>query len=822
MRLTLRTLLAYMDDILEPEEQRDLNEKIEASDFASDLIHRIRDSVRRLRLGAPEVLPDSDDVLDEGFNGDANVTAEYLDNTLPPEQVPEFERVCLEPGVEADMYLAEAAACHQILRMVLVEPVEIDADMKRRLYEIPSGTVPGGPAPSNPVPNGPPAVTPEPEVAAAPQPPMPVTSSPQAAPEPVPTAEHELPAYLREAQQSKIRSRRLFIAAAAVLAIVGYFGLGALEEPDLPAEVAAIDADALSGGLVVGEMQEADPTPTPGATSETEAPAFDTLSGDPTETEGRETDEAEEAPAFNTQSSEEAAGTEPETEPSEDPLEKPSETSAVAVARGDDEVTPRGGASGLEDSLAMATADLGSEESGVPFELPGETGEGVGESAGEPGLEDASLAGSIGPANGDLPAAEEAEAEVPAAVASGPVPIGFYFGGTDATGKAKDVLLSWDADQRDWFRIETQTPVSTGDRLLNLPSYNSLIVLDDLNVSVGGATQLSFPVGSERPEGVPDRALVLELVYGHLIVNSAGGASLALAVAGDVKLIELQPGSQLGVRVQRIFVSGADHENTAAPVRADWYLLQGSASVTGSLAGIEDPVEREVMAADAWSTIDGQDIASRANVEPPVWVRGQEVRRSQGRARSMLAGRIEPEKPVGPTLLAIFDRSDEGRRPENRALIAEASLYVGEYEPFVRELGDEQAANVWDQHIEALRQALTLSPEAAAQVRDALLSQRNPSDAERLMKLIRGFSPEEIGTTPDEWQSREGVLSELISWLDDSSLDVRVLAYHNLCQITATKNLEGYTPTKRKDDRERAKKRLWARLDRGELRPAGP
>lgn len=129
MRLTLRTLLAYLDDLLEPGQSREIGEKISESGYASALVDRIREVMRRRRLTAP-------DPKSPNSGLDTNSIAEYLDNTLDPDAVADVEKVCLD----SDVHLAEVAASHQILTLVLGEPVDVPARTRERMYALgPSG-----------------------------------------------------------------------------------------------------------------------------------------------------------------------------------------------------------------------------------------------------------------------------------------------------------------------------------------------------------------------------------------------------------------------------------------------------------------------------------------------------------------------------------------------------------------------------------------------------------------------------------------------------------------------------------------------------------
>lgn len=136
MRLTLRTLLAYLDDILEPSQTREIGSKISESGYASALVNRIREVMRRRRLTAP-------DPSGPGSGLDPNKVAEYLDNTLPPDAVADVEKVCLD----SDVHLAEVAASHQILTIVLGEPVEVPSKTRERMYAL--GSTSNAPQGSN-------------------------------------------------------------------------------------------------------------------------------------------------------------------------------------------------------------------------------------------------------------------------------------------------------------------------------------------------------------------------------------------------------------------------------------------------------------------------------------------------------------------------------------------------------------------------------------------------------------------------------------------------------------------------------------------------
>jgi hypothetical protein len=126
MRLTLRTLLAWLDDTLPPSEVREIGKQVGESPFAQELVERIHRVTRQRRLTIPSSTgPDATD---------PNLVASYLDSGLEPDLVADYEKQCLT----SDVHLAEVASVHQILSLI-GQKAKVPNEAKNRMYHLVKG-----------------------------------------------------------------------------------------------------------------------------------------------------------------------------------------------------------------------------------------------------------------------------------------------------------------------------------------------------------------------------------------------------------------------------------------------------------------------------------------------------------------------------------------------------------------------------------------------------------------------------------------------------------------------------------------------------------
>src|SRR5262249_5171177 len=113
---------------LDPAQAHDIGHKVAESPVAQELVERIRKVTRRRSLANPPVQGDATKL-------DPNTVAEYLSDSLSPEQVEEVEQICLEQ----DVYLAEVVSCHQILTLLVTEQAHVPPTARQRMYRLVKG-----------------------------------------------------------------------------------------------------------------------------------------------------------------------------------------------------------------------------------------------------------------------------------------------------------------------------------------------------------------------------------------------------------------------------------------------------------------------------------------------------------------------------------------------------------------------------------------------------------------------------------------------------------------------------------------------------------
>ena len=125
MRLSLRTLLAFEDNVFDVEQHRRLESILPTDKNAKATLQRIRSLMRNPSIGVPGLVDHQEEL-------DPNYVAEYLDHQMPESVQEKFENYCLS----ADKYLAEVASAHHILSNVLGEPARTSRECRLQCYNV--------------------------------------------------------------------------------------------------------------------------------------------------------------------------------------------------------------------------------------------------------------------------------------------------------------------------------------------------------------------------------------------------------------------------------------------------------------------------------------------------------------------------------------------------------------------------------------------------------------------------------------------------------------------------------------------------------------
>jgi hypothetical protein len=748
MRLTLRTMLAYLDEILEPADAQMLAGKIEESEFASGLVHRIRGATRRLRLGAPRL-------EGKGMGLDPNTVAEYLDNTLPSDRVPDLEKVCLE----SDVHLAEVAACHQILTLVLGEPAIVPPGVRDRVYRI--GTMLLQTSEGDGAGDGRRSVradgahradsTDESHRSGS-------SSSdnshganrgksnPTAAESKVSRATPQVPDYLKAGRRSRILPLAISVVLAFVLVGVTLLALGPLDQTHpLLGSLFAPKRQQVADGT--GQNQGAGPNDLTANAPDNDAAAgsksssngkrlFPGTSSRENDSDNQSADEGSTYRAADDGVDKDArTGAEAGLEYVDDNLPETADLRRDGSGGGDAALAPAGLATGasLETDGADAAGALNREPD--PVTLPAPTP-----------ADETAARGAAAPASGGV--AEGPRIDAPR------IDVGRYSSDFQVLARA--------GVGGEWRRLETHAPLISGDRLLAPPTFRPQLVLTSgFQLTVPGPTLLQL----DRPDdGAMSR---LALAYGRtVLVPTLGRAGTSIElVLGDRRGIAtfVDADSAVAVEVQLFREPGSD------PLAARSVPIVQLLARSGQVEWREGPDTTIIEADRALRFVGDQPAVEEVPSELPSWLEP----RDYGIER-LAAQTLEPLLDVERPLVVSLREQTKHRQVEVRSLAVRCLSYLGIHEPVVEVFNDELYKSFWNAHYDSVQDALARGPESSAQVRTALETLRR-GDAEELFRILQGYSPPQLA---------EGGAEELVERLDSQSLDFRVLSYLTLWRTT--------------------------------------
>ncbi len=767
MRLTLRALLNYMNGQLkDPKDAEEIGKKIEESKYATELFHKIRDVMRRLRLAAPSL-------TERGTNLDCNTVAEYLDNALPTDRVSDFEEVTLT----SEMHLAEVASCHQILSMVLCEPAEIDPGSRQRMYQLPTvanrvdeerqaaveaASMLSGDGAAG-VPSAPPT---------------------KARPRPV------VPEYLRD-QPKKSRllptaAITLLVGAAIGLMLVMFYPnalqwvqakfqgqqagdeerdegdgkkLGSSSGNGITGSnsVAGIDSVAGVNGEVAPKSSESAAN---APAAELVAPVIGNSMGNPAaiadkrevpgteKSSGKPLEKTPENPIAGNPVSEKPAVAMPGKAPGAAGLPIPAvggpslppagtagSTASVATTPPAAETKPGGGE---KSPPAVAGPDLASPDlkGAEPKTLPG--GPVVGALLTKP---------AVGPAN--PPPSDEDKMKIGRFMSDG-----------------QDVLLK--KDNAEWRRVLPEEFLGGHQPLLALPSYRSRVAVLNVNATLELINGTRIELLPDNAQGLPG----VDIDFGRMVIKPLAQAGTRLRVvvgshAGTITLTGVE--SIAGLEVTRVHEPGTDPEKVFSHALTKLYVARGGAVWE---EGEGKPPVR--LTAPAELMLDGVEADRPPGVakEMPKWITTNTINDLDQRAALSVSQALSANRAASLGLMELADPQEH--RKENRWLATRCLGYLGQFDPMTAALNNVDFRREWTDYIDQLKEAIARGPETAAGIRQSLDKQYGNESA-ALYRMLWGYTDKDL---------EDGEDARLVKFLDHEVTAFRVLAFENLRVIT--------------------------------------
>lgn len=806
MRLTLRTLLAYLDNTLDPEDSEILRVKIQESNFASGLITRINDALANKTLAGI-------DPAAVGPLQDANAISEYLDSTLSAEQVAEIERACLD----SETSLAEAAACHQVLTMVMATPSSVPESLRARVYGLPELQKPPAVQPGNFA------------SVSVPEEPLRPPGANQATSVPPPV--HAVAAEL-----------------SADVPPVGPDDSGVRDAPSRMRDSVALDQGEPSGYLSAKQRAALHKSEVYGGTvrpsritpwlvtlaltaallfvvTQIFAPLLNRETAQQTDSDSGSTDlvpAAEDSGSASEESAEDA-----DTVPNADADSQPGDTDTEPPARDSDDGNPDDMETSAADQSVMVPAELETEvkpqpesaaapESTATSETPSqaETANGAEVTSNPPEMATDTATETPSPEAGEMEdsadAVQQPEAVTPEALAEPETSMAGA--GLDPIAPEPSVakllgdsaLVIGRGPDGIWGRMANNEMVPSNITMITPPMFRSTFsTASEVDVTMVGPANLAFSAGDVT-------AARTTLEFGTLLAESAqSDATLAIQAgdqALDIKFAD--PESVVAIELSYSRAPGQDPttensriETLAIDAIAGDVLLQWTTD-------LGEPAEQLVVAGQQW-TVSGINAPNIREVETaPAWsapVPGADTTLEDS-AREGILEFMQAGQPVEVSM----NEAMRFRRAEVGALAAQTLLMLGRADVmFAIEGVFNQATQrfYWNDHLTLLKRLVNRGPDDAKQLLESI-AQADQAGANAIQQMIIGYSQAQLAAGADQI---------LVSHLTSESMALRVLAIENLREITGT--TLNYKPGLTNASRRESDAKKWiARIRKGDIR----